>query len=83
MAARVAPEEREARVLRFPTERRTEGDRAPAPSEERQVVAVILSDGTIRELGERPEEDPRPYATGTVSGDGWHLWWERRRLPKR
>ena len=44
-----------------------------------QIVAVVLSDGSVRDLrdGEidRPEED---FEAGQVNGTGWTLWWERR-----
>ncbi len=41
------------------------------------MVAVVLDDGTIRELaGEAPETEP--FQSGQLSGDGWILWWERR-----
>jgi hypothetical protein len=44
-----------------------------------EIVAVVLSDGSVRDLtkGEtdRPEDD---FETGQVEGRGWTLWWERR-----
>jgi hypothetical protein len=49
--------------------------REPAP----EVVAVVLADGTIRRLGERPDGDgDRSFTVGQLSGDGWILWWQRR-----
>jgi hypothetical protein len=53
----------------------------PRPrSVESQVVAEVLSDGTIRRVGEEPRPQTGDFETGRVSGDGWILWWERRRL---
>ncbi len=54
-----------------------EGTQTPGP----RIVAVVLSDGTVREVGaewsdHRPEHDD--WASGSVAGDGWTLWWERR-----
>jgi hypothetical protein len=45
-----------------------------------EVVAEVLADGTIRQVGERPRSPSGEYETGQISGDGWILWWERRRL---
>jgi hypothetical protein len=45
-----------------------------------EVVAEVLADGTIRQVGERARKPVRNYETGQISGDGWILWWERRRL---
>jgi hypothetical protein len=47
------------------------------------VVAVILEDGTIRTLGthrSHEREGRNGWASGSVSGSGWILWWDRRRL---
>ena len=43
-----------------------------------EVVAEVLSDGTVRPAGRQAGEEWARFATGTVSGDGWTLWWERR-----
>ncbi|HJP64785.1 MAG TPA: hypothetical protein VKA30_00615 [Actinomycetota bacterium] len=54
-----------------------EGIRAP----EERVVAEILSDGSIREVRGAKAWDtksPTPWDQGTVAGEGWTLWWERR-----
>jgi hypothetical protein len=56
---------------------------APAPplrTVSSEVVAEVLADGTIREVGERARRPAGEYETGQISGDGWILWWERRRL---
>jgi hypothetical protein len=45
-----------------------------------EVVAEVLADGSIREVGERARRPTRDYETGQIAGDGWILWWERRRL---
>jgi hypothetical protein len=44
-----------------------------------EVVAEVLSDGTVRPVGtgERAR-DGKPFSSGTVAGDGWTLWWQRR-----
>jgi hypothetical protein len=60
----------EARPARIPPLR-------PVSSE---VVAEILADGSIREVGERTRPPSADYETGQISGDDWILWWERRRL---
>jgi len=53
--------------------------RRPAPP--RPVVAEVLEDGTIRPVGKaRVRGSGDRYSVGTVNGDGWVLWWERRRL---
>jgi hypothetical protein len=44
------------------------------------VVAEVLSDGTIRRAGEPARPPGSEFETGQVSGDGWILWWEMRRL---
>ena len=52
----------------------------PAPRP-RHVVAEVLSDGTVRPKGTLgPVEGEPEWSRGHVSGDGWVLWWERRRL---
>jgi hypothetical protein len=52
---------------------------APAPADDPPAVAVILADGSVRELtgAEAPDTD-LGWASGTVAGNGWILWWERR-----
>jgi hypothetical protein len=53
-----------------------------APVPETQVVAEILSDGTLRRRSDGvhwdASEGRKGWASGSVSGDGWTLWWERR-----
>ncbi|HEX2030893.1 MAG TPA: hypothetical protein VHL78_05765 [Actinomycetota bacterium] len=74
MAARVMPEQTHgARVLPF--ERR---GRAARPAPGPRVVAVILDDGTVRELAHDGRPRPEPFQSGQLSGDRWILWWERR-----
>ncbi len=60
-----------------PRLRPIEGGRADEPS---RVVAVVLSDGSVRELGAGWDagHDDRSWSSGSVAGDGWVLWWERR-----
>jgi hypothetical protein len=57
--------------------------RDPRPTGEedpKEVVAVVLADGSVREL--RRENDAsghrRRIANGTVAGSDWTLWWQRR-----
>jgi hypothetical protein len=44
----------------------------------RRSLAVVLADGTLKDL--RPERETKKgqIASGTVSGRDWILWWERR-----
>jgi hypothetical protein len=50
----------------------------------RSVVAVILEDGTIQALDDRHRsrvtEGKHGWSSGSLSGLGWMLWWERRGL---
>ena len=53
------------------------------PANERdpkEVVAVVLADGSVRDLRERadPAHDRKRIAMGTVAGADWTMWWERR-----
>ncbi|MDQ4005536.1 MAG: hypothetical protein M3135_04430 [Actinomycetota bacterium] len=51
------------------------------PEPRRHVVAEVLSDGTVRPEGTLgPVEGEQEWSQGEVSGDGWVLWWQRRRL---
>ena len=43
----------------------------------RQVVAVVLDDGTVV-AGGREAGTGRHWANGKVAGRNWTLWWERR-----
>ena len=52
------------------------GDEDPEP---KRVVAVVLADGSLRELNADGEGRPeREWDGGSVSGPDWILWWERR-----
>jgi hypothetical protein len=43
------------------------------------AIAVILPDGSVRALGDaRAEAAPSGWASGSVAGQGWILWWDRR-----
>jgi hypothetical protein len=42
------------------------------------VVAVVLADGTVKDLRSGRETKNGQIASGTVSGRDWILWWERR-----
>ncbi len=45
-----------------------------------EVVAVVLADGTVQTLvgEESRDRGHRKWESGTISGSGWMLWWERR-----
>ena len=55
-----------------------EGGRAPRTADRREVVAEILSDGTVRVGHGEPESREDGFAVGQMAGDGWTMWWERR-----
>ena len=44
----------------------------------KEIVAVVLADGTVKDM--RSERGARngQISSGTVSGRDWILWWERR-----
>lgn len=45
-----------------------------------EVVAEVLSDGTVRMRNPRgPASRGDRFASGQVSGEGWTIWWDRRR----
>jgi hypothetical protein len=45
----------------------------------KQVVGVILSDGTVYGVHDARSGKPRGHwAKGRFSGPGWIIWWERR-----
>jgi hypothetical protein len=45
----------------------------------KEVVAVVLADGSIRDLRARSAAVPaRRIDMGTISGSDWVLWWNRR-----
>lgn len=74
MAARMMPERtRGAKVLPFEPRRRSS-----RPAAGRRVLAVVLDDGTIRELASDGRVSDEPFQSGQMSGDRWILWWERR-----
>jgi hypothetical protein len=64
---------------RRPALRVIDGDGARALDDRAEVVAEILSDGTVRM---RAPDDvgahDHGFATGHVAGDGWTIWWDRR-----
>jgi hypothetical protein len=63
-------------------EQRPADTREPRPTK-RSVVAEILSDGSVRQVGgSDPVDFPKsPFATGRLAGEDWILWWERRAWP--
>lgn len=62
-----------------PALRVIEGAGASKQRDRTDVVAEVLGDGTIRLVGSEEAEDDRRFAVGQLSGDGWILWWDRRR----
>jgi hypothetical protein len=62
-----------------PTLRVIDGGEAPPGPDSRQVVAEVLSDGSVRLVaGSQDAEGDQGYATGQVAGDGWTVWLDRR-----
>jgi hypothetical protein len=51
----------------------------PRPTKE--VVAVVLADGTVRRLDEPPRTKDREWSSGQITGADWVLWWQRRAFP--
>ena len=63
-----------AEVIAHPAGRKPAGVRDP-----REIVAVVLADGTVRELREEARSDSMSrYTVGSISGSDWVLWWDRR-----
>ena len=59
----------------------TETKKMTVVPDARGVVAEILADGRIRPMtSPTAEAERKVWASGVVPGDGWVLWWERRRL---
>jgi hypothetical protein len=45
-----------------------------------RVVAEILSDGTVQVLDRAGEtRTGKAWSSGTIAGERWTIWWERRR----
>jgi hypothetical protein len=62
-----------------PALRVIDGGEAPPAPDPRQVVAEVLSDGSVRLVaGPQDANGDHGYATGQVTGDGWTVWWDRR-----
>ena len=48
-------------------------------SEGTEVVAEILSDGTVRPVASHSGQTaPKAWTEGSISGRSWILWWTRR-----
>ena len=63
-----------AEVLEHPARRSLVPVRDP-----KEVVAVVLSDGTVRDLRDGCGDEKRSrYAVGSITGPDWILWWDRR-----
>ncbi len=44
-----------------------------------EIVAVVLSDGSVRDLREGTDNgNAEVFATGQLHGEGWTMWWDRR-----
>ncbi len=54
-------------------------DRARRKVGGQEIVAVVLSDGSVRDV-RAGNDDARAevYATGQLHGEGWTMWWDRR-----
>jgi hypothetical protein len=57
---------------------------AASPKVDRRIVAVVLADGSMRELepSERPSRSRKRWSTGSLSGRDWVMWWQRRTIPQ-
>ena len=55
---------------------------AASPERREEIVAVVLADGSVRELRDRPEPAAgrRRWGCGSLAGRDWVIWWERRRM---
>ena len=55
---------------------------AARPERREEIVAVVLADGSVRRLGDRPEPKAagRRWSSGSLAGRDWVIWWERRRM---
>ncbi len=54
-------------------------DRARRKLGGQEIVAVVLSDGSVRDLQEgNDDENAETFATGQLNGEGWTMWWDRR-----
>src|SRR5438309_2848519 len=63
-----------AQVLRHPARPPVVEARDP-----KEVVAVVLADGSVRDLREGSDRSSDgDWSTGSVTGPDWILWWERR-----
>jgi hypothetical protein len=51
----------------------------PSPAPRDEVVAEILSDGSVRPVANgAAETTAKGWAEGSLSGPSWILWWTRR-----
>lgn len=52
----------------------------PGPEEGPNVVAEILSDGTVRSVtaAAAPAAETERWAEGRIDWQGWSMWWQRR-----
>ena len=51
----------------------------PSDGRESDVVAEILSDGTVRPVAtQNGQAGSKAWSEGSISGRSWILWWTRR-----
>ena len=51
----------------------------PTEPDSKEVVAVVLADGSVRDLrGGSAAVPARRIVMGSISGPDWVLWWSRR-----
>ena len=63
-----------AQVLRHPARPQAVEARDP-----KEVVAVVLADGSVRDLRDGSDRSSDgDWRAGSVTGPDWILWWERR-----
>ena len=60
--------------------RRTKAQHLAPARDPKEVIAVVLADGSVRDLRDAPEggRPRRRILNGTLSGPDWILWWQRR-----
>jgi hypothetical protein len=74
----MSAEPQEVQRTKGPVLQVIEGGGATSRPVHREVVAQILSDGTVQVLGHDESGGDRAFAVGHVAGEGWTIWWDRR-----
>ena len=49
----------------------------------KEVVAVVLADGTVRRTDGDGGRDRSDWTSGQIAGNDWVLWWQRRSFDGR